>query len=179
MRGAVHRLTLEKIPLDRPRMAVLTLGDLAPEFELKDHGGTIRRLSELRAGGPVVLFFYPKDETAICTKEACGFRDEHARFLERGAQVVGISRDSVESHAAFRNHHQLPFLLLSDPGGKVADLFCVKKTLGLLSGRATFVVDVDGMLRLNFASALSAQAHIDQALATVRALARPEAAQKK
>ncbi len=122
-----------------------------------------------------MLFFYPQDDTPICTAEACSFRDRHVDFVGLGAQVVGISSDSVSSHERFRSKHDLPYVLLSDPGGSVRRLFGVKKTLGLLEGRVTFVIDRNGIVRHAFSSALSAKKHVVEALATLERLERAPA----
>lgn len=151
-------------------MALLELGTVAQDFVLEDQFGAPQKLSELVKKGSVVLFFYPKDETAVCTLEACGFRDHHAEFVACGASVFGVSQDSAGSHAAFAKHHALPFSLLTDPGGRVAASFGIKKTLGLLPGRATFVIDREQKVRLAFSALLDAKAHIQNALLVVRDL---------
>lgn len=151
-------------------MSTLAPGDQAPSFELLDETGKKHSLESLIEAGPLVIFFYPKDETAVCTKEACGFRDDYSEFQGLGAQVVGVSRDNAESHAAFKANHQLPFPLLCDEGGRVAALFQVKKKFGLIPGRSTFVIDQAGVVRLSFTAALNASEHIKQALAGLRAI---------
>ncbi len=149
---------------------MLSSGDKAPDFSLASATGEPWQLSRALEQGPVVLYFYPKDETPVCTREACLFRDLHDVFVGTGAAVVGVSRDSVESHKRFAEHHNLPYALLSDPDGKVRELFGVKKTLGLLDGRVTFVIDQERTIRHAFSSALNAKAHVDKALATLRSL---------
>jgi|SRR5690606_32629566 len=153
-------------------MPRLLEGQKAPDFQLLDDAGARFHLETCLKEGPVVLFFYPKDETAVCTREACGFRDQYTAFTTGGGQVFGISRDDQASHAAFRAHHHLPFRLLSDPGGRVADLFGVTRTLGILPGRATFVITRDQVLALSFQSALSASAHIENARRVIATLHR-------
>ena len=148
----------------------LEAGDAAPNFSLPAHGGEEWELERALERGPVVLFFYPRDDSPVCTKEVCAFRDSHEDFVGRGAEVVGISRDPVDAHRRFAGRHELPFTLLSDRGGRVRELFGVKKTLGLLDGRVTFVIDRAGKIRRTFASALNAQKHVDEALKTVREL---------
>jgi thioredoxin-dependent peroxiredoxin len=145
-------------------------GEKAPNFSLSTDDGESWELVRALAKGPVVLFFYPKDDTPGCTAEACTFRDQHESFAASGAQVVGVSSDSIASHGRFKARHQLPYTLLSDPGGKVRKLFGVKKTLGLWDGRVTFVIDQDGTLRHVFRSALDARRHVDEALRTIRQL---------
>jgi peroxiredoxin Q/BCP len=153
----------------------LKVGDQAPDFTLPTSGGKSVTLSELHAKKTVVVFFYPKDDTPGCTVEACSFRDSYESFVEAGAEVVGISSDSLDSHDRFADKHKLPMTLLSDAGGKVRALFGVKSTLGLLPGRATFVIDRKGVVRHVFVSQLRAGAHVGEALSVVRELttARP------
>src|SRR5690606_34936307 len=100
----------------------------------------------------VVLYFYPKDDTPGCTVEACSFRDAYAVFSDAGAEVVGISSDSVGAHKAFADKHRLPFRLLADHGGHVRASYGVKKTLGLIDGRVTFIIDRGGVVRHVFSS---------------------------
>ena len=150
----------------------LAIGDRAPEFTLPSSGGKSVSLSELtKSQKAVVVFFYPKDDTPGCTVEACGFRDSHDAFLEAGAAVVGISSDSVASHDRFVSKHRLPMTLLSDPDGRVRAQFGVKSTLGLMPGRATFVLDASGVVRHVFVSQLRAGKHVEEALAVVRRIA--------
>lgn len=141
----------------------LDAGDEAPDFELPDPDGEPVRLSELLADGPVVLYFYPRDGTFGCTREACAFRDDHDAFVEAGARVVGISADPPESHRRFRDDHDLPFTLLSDVDGSVREAYGVD-TLGL-PGRVTFVVGEDGGIRHVFSSQLRPRRHVEEALA--------------
>lgn len=139
----------------------------APEVVLKDQQGQVFRLSSLRGSGPVVLYFYPKDETRVCTKEACNFRDNHSAFLGLGATVVGISADTPASHLAFAERHQLPFILLSDPDDVAFHAFGLKSFMGLKE-RATFVIDDQGTVRAVISSRLDAGKHVRQALAALR-----------
>jgi peroxiredoxin Q/BCP len=120
------------------------------------------------AGRPVVLYFYPKDDTPGCTKEACTFRDQYQDFEDAGAAVIGVSSDSPESHKKFAAKHRLPFTLLADRGGKVRTLYGVPATLGLLPGRVTFVIDGGGVVRRVFNSQLDATRHVEEALAELR-----------
>ena len=146
------------------------MGEVAPDFVLPGPGGREVRLSELFGRGPVVLYFYPKDETLGCTVEACAFRDSNQDFLEAGAAVVGVSRDDEASHARFAAHHGLPFLLLSDPTGEVHRLYGVSGLLGL-AGRVTYVIDRGGIVRHVFDSMVRMRAHVDRSLDVVRELA--------
>ena len=149
---------------------MLAVGDRAPDMALPDQHGNTRRLSELWEKGPVVLYFYPKDETGGCTAQACSFRDAYETFKDAGAEVVGVSRDGVASHASFASHHRLPFVLLADADGALRSRFGVKKTLGFIDGRVTFVIDQSGLVQHVFDSQIRATAHVDEALATIRRL---------
>ena len=151
----------------------LHVGEKAPEFELSSQSGEKVSLAKLREKGPVVVYFYPKDETMGCTAEACAFRDSYDAFQKAGASVVGISDDSVASHQGFASHHGLPFLLLSDEGGSVRKSYRVPKSLlGMLPGRSTYVVDKDGLVQHVFHSALGFTKHVDEAIEVVKKLAR-------
>ena len=146
------------------------VGDQAPDFELpSSQGGTVR-LQDLR-GQPVVLFFYPKDDTPGCTTEACSFRDNLTHFQTLGAAVLGISGDDVESHKRFAAKHNLAFPLLADVGNGVRKRFGVPSAL-FLPGRVTYVVDGDGAVRLVFNALLNATAHVQQARRCLEQLAR-------
>jgi peroxiredoxin Q/BCP len=146
----------------------MDVGDLVADFELKDERGTPRRLSELLAGGPVVLFFYPAAMTAGCTVEACHFRDVAAEFKAVGAQPVGISTDSVQRQAEFAARHSLGYPLLSDPDGVVRDQFGVKRGFGLSQAkRVTFVVGTDQRIIEVIRSEIRMDAHADKALAAL------------
>jgi peroxiredoxin Q/BCP len=151
---------------------MIDLGDRAPDFTLASSrgGGETVTLSKLLGRGVVVLFFYPKDDTPGCTAEACAFRDRYDAFADAGAEVVGISSDSVASHDKFARKHGLPMTLVSDPDGRVRAAYGVKSTLGLLPGRATFVIDRDGIVRHVFVSQLRVEQHVRRALDVVRAL---------
>jgi peroxiredoxin Q/BCP len=112
----------------------------------------------------IVLYFYPKDDTPGCTKESCTFRDQYEVFLESGAEVIGISSDSPESHKNFATKYRLPFRLLSDEGEKVRNIYGVSSTLGLLPGRETFVIDRQGIIRHKFSSQFRPTKHVEEAL---------------
>src|SRR5215467_10254312 len=116
-------------------------GDRAPDFALPDRSGRTVRLSDFRGKQAVVLYFYPKDDTPGCTKEACAFRDQYQDFQDAGAEVIGVSSDSETSHEKFASKYKLPFVLLADKGGKIRKQYGVPATLGLLPGRVTFVID--------------------------------------
>ena len=145
-------------------MRPISVGDPAPDVTLSLHDGRSVRLADYRGTRAVVLFFYPKDDTPICTAEACAFRDAYEEFTSAGAEVVGVSSDSAESHAAFARRHRLPFPIVSDRDGAVRRLYGVPRTLGFLPGRVTYVIDREGIVRLVFNSALSSTGHVRRAL---------------
>ena len=146
-------------------------GSKAPDFTLPTHDGTKLKLSSLR-GQPVVLYFYPKDDTPGCTKEACGFRDARAKLAKHEAVVLGVSPDSAESHEKFRTKYKLPFTLLADEGHAVAEKYGAwreknmygKKSMGI--ARSTFIIDADGTVVKVF-KAVRADGHAEQVLAAL------------
>ncbi|MBO0685853.1 MAG: peroxiredoxin [Candidatus Dormibacteraeota bacterium] len=146
------------------RKGRVQVGDEAPDFELPSQTGERVRLYDLLGRKAVVLYFYPKDETPGCTTEACSFRDSYQAFQDAGAEVVGVSSDSADSHKGFAEHHGLPFLLLSDQGGRLRKQYGVPSTLGILPGRVTYVIDRDHVVRHVFSSQLDAQRHVREAL---------------
>jgi thioredoxin-dependent peroxiredoxin len=152
-------------------MASIQVGDRAPDFTLPSQSGERVSLAEFQGNKAVVLFFYPKDGTAVCTKEACSFRDAYEDFVQAGAVVIGVSSDSTESHQAFASGHRLPFVLLADAEGSLRKAFGVPKTLGIMPGRVTYVIDKDGVVRHVFSSQVSADRHVTEALGVVRQLA--------
>ena len=145
-------------------------GDIAPDFTLPSQSGQMVSLKDFIGEKPVVLFFYPKDDTPGCTKEACAFRDDYQGFGKLDAEVVGISSDSVESHRRFAAKHNLPYTLLSDEEGKVRKLYGVPNTLGLFPGRVTYVIDREGIVRHVFSSQLGAEKHVEEALVALRSI---------
>lgn len=157
----------------------LTVGDVAPPFELKDGQGNTVRLADLR-GKTVVLYFYPKDDTPGCTKEACSFRDERAQFAKAGAVVLGVSGDTEASHKKFADKYGLTFPLLSDPGFEVATRYGVYKQK-LMYGksffgieRTTFVIGPTGRIVAVFPK-VKVDGHTDEVLAAIRGAAPPAA----
>jgi thioredoxin-dependent peroxiredoxin len=152
-------------------MALLKQGMTAPDFELPDQNGRIVRLRDYLGKQPVVVYFYPKDDTTGCTIEACRFRDDFEKFRITGAEVIGISGDSMDSHSRFASKHSLPFTLLSDKDGRVRKLYGVKKTLGVIPGRVTFVIDRKGIIRHFFASQSSPARHVEEALVALAVVA--------
>lgn len=143
----------------------IQIGDKCPLFALPNQAGKIVDLSEYIGKSKVVLFFYPKDDTPGCTKEACEFRDRYTDFLAQGCAVFGISSDSVESHVGFIEKHALPYDLLSDSNKEVRKLFGVPGNLfGLIPGRVTYIIDEQGSVIGIFNSQLDPIGHIDAAL---------------
>jgi peroxiredoxin Q/BCP len=155
-----------------PKAPVKVL-DKAPDFTLPAHDGGTVTLSDIVGRRAVVLFFYPKDDSPGCTVEACRFRDNYEAFAEAGAEVIGISSDSLASHAQFAGKHRLPMKLLSDERGEVRALYGIKSTLGILPGRATFLIDRGGVVRHVFNSQLRVERHVTEALAILKQLAAP------
>lgn len=151
-------------------MKTIDVGDPAPDLSMYTHTGQQLSLRDYQGEHTVVLFFYPKDGTAVCTKEACSFRDAYEDFTEAGAVVIGVSSDSAARHQSFAEKHGLPFLLVSDRDGNARRAFGVPKTMGLFPGRVTYVIDREGIVRHMFSSQLAADRHVQEALETVRKL---------
>ena len=147
---------------------MVKLGEHLPDITLKNQNGENVRLHDFEAT-PLVIYFYPKDETPGCTKEACEFRDDYSEFEALGAKVFGISADSVKSHQRFAAKHRLNFQLLSDPNRIAEKAFDVPRSLfGLLPGRVTFVFDSDRKLIYKFDSALRVDRHAKEALRALK-----------
>jgi thioredoxin-dependent peroxiredoxin len=144
------------------------VGSVAPDFTLPSQAGEMVSLEDFFGRKPVVLFFYPKDDSPGCTREVCAFRDNFEEFGKLDAEVIGISSDSVESHMSFAVKHELSFTLLSDEAGNIRRLYGVPKTFGLFPGRVTYVIDKEGVVRHVFASQLSVERHVQEALAALR-----------
>ncbi|GAQ78504.1 peroxiredoxin [Klebsormidium nitens] len=158
---------LKKLGSRKETSAKLSVGDTVPPLILKDQDGKDFSLGDLR-GKSVVLYFYPADDTPGCTKEACAFRDSYDTFLKAGAEVVGVSGDSPESHTAFKAKYNLPFTLLSDEGNKTRKEWGIPSDLfGALAGRQTYVIDKDGKIKLVFNSQLNFAKHVTEALAVI------------
>lgn len=144
-------------------------GDTVEDFALPDETGTVRRLADLLAEGPVVLFFYPAALSPGCTSQACHFRDLTAEFAAVGARPVGVSGDPVERQAEFAGRHALGMPLLSDPDGTVRERFGVKRGIALApTKRATFVIAPDRTVLAVVRSEIRMNAHADRALAALR-----------
>lgn len=154
----------------------IQVGDKAPDFTLTSQSGDPVRLYDRLGQRAVVLYFYPKDDTRGCTAEACAFRDSHEVFTDAGAEVIGVSSDSVDRHAAFAGRHKLPFTLLADEKGKVRKQYGVPTTLGLIPGRVTYVIDREGTVRHVFNSMTGIDRHVTDALAVVREIQAPHSA---
>ena len=145
------------------------VGDKVPSFQLKDQDGNNFDINSVLGKQPLVIYFYPKDETSVCTKEACSFRDSYTAFSQYGAKVIGISSDGVASHKSFATHHNLPFTLLSDTANTVRKLFGVPKTF-VIPGRVTYIVDKNGVVVHTFNSLKDGEKHVTEALAALKKL---------
>jgi peroxiredoxin Q/BCP len=148
----------------------VSVGSKVPDFTLPSQWGEMVNLRDFLGSKPVVLFFYPKDDTPGCTKQACAFRDDYEKFGKLDAEVIGISSDSVESHKRFASKHDLPFTLLSDEKGKVRRLYGVPSTFGLFPGRVTYVIDEEGVVRHVFSSQLGVERHVEEALKALESI---------
>ncbi|KAA8534742.1 hypothetical protein F0562_029816 [Nyssa sinensis] len=150
--------------------AKVNKGGVPPQFTLKDQDGRNVTLSKFK-GKPVVVYFYPADETPGCTKQACAFRDSYEKFKKAGAEVVGISGDDPSSHKAFAQKYRLPFTLLSDEGNKVRKEWGVPADLfGTLPGRQTYVLDKKGVVQLIYNNQFQPEKHIDETLKLLQSL---------
>jgi thioredoxin-dependent peroxiredoxin len=149
-------------------MTKIQVGDRAPGFSATTQDGQQVCLNDFLGKKALVLFFYPKDGTPVCTKEACAFRDSYEKFLDAGAEVIGVSSDSNQSHRAFADRLHLPFLLISDTDGSLRTAFGVSKALGFIPGRVTYVIDESGIVRLIFKAQFASEQHVLKALAAMR-----------
>lgn len=139
----------------------LDIGDSIPLFTLKDQHGNEFHVRDWVGKKRLVIYFYPKDESGICTKEACAFRDSYQDFTDAGALVIGINSGTSASHEAFAQHHQLPFTLLSDPNNLILTEFGIKNIV-FLTGRETFVFDMDGRLAFKYKGFFDGSAHAEK-----------------
>ncbi len=151
-------------------MSGIQPGDHAPPFSGTTQTGQQISSSDYLGKKAVVLYFYPKDNTSVCTAQACSFRDSYADFTQEDAVVIGVSSDSVDSHRGFAEKQRLPFPLISDTDGSLRKAFGVPRTLGLFPGRVTYVIDREGIVRLVCNSPLNAGRHLTEALEAVRKL---------
>lgn len=158
---------------------IVQLGELAPDFTLTSHLGERVTLSDFRGKKFVVLYFYPRDETAVCVAQACAFRDHHALFAEKDAEIIGVSSDTLASHQSFKESHKLPFTLLSDTGAEVRKLYGIRSTFGIFPGRVTYVIDKEGVLRHMYSAQFRPFKHVNEALETVRKLRHLEVLAQK
>jgi peroxiredoxin Q/BCP len=148
----------------------VNVGDKAPDFTLPSQMGDNVTLTEYFGKRNIVLYFFPKDETRGCTREACEFRDRYYVFTNLGTEVLGVSSDTLESHKSFATHHGLPFLLLSDEKGEVRELYGVPSTMGIIPGRVTYIIDKKGVVRHIFNSQFQPEKHIEEALKILKEL---------
>ena len=148
----------------------LRVGDPAPDFELPSSTREMVRLSDYRGKSDVVVFFYPKANSPVCSVEACSFRDSYEAFREAGAEVIGISSDPADSHRRFAERFHLPFVLLSDADGTLRSRYGVPRTMGLFPGRVTYLIDRDGIVRHIFSSQLQPRRHVAEALEVLKSL---------
>lgn len=145
-------------------MPNIKIGDKLPNFRLFNQDGKLIHIANY-LGRPIVIYFYPKDDTIGCTKEACSFRDEYHRFSDAGVSVFGISADTVESHKKFKSKYRLPFDLLSDEGNKVRKTFGVPSDLfGIIPGSVTYIADSQGIVRHIYNNQMNAKKHIEESL---------------
>lgn len=149
-------------------MARLQIGDRAPDFTLPSSTGENISLSQFFGKKMVVIFFYPMDESPVCSREAEAFRDKYEAFKELGAEVLGISSQSVGSHKSFSRRHSLPYFLLSDINSGVRRLYGVSSTLGIVPKRVTFIIDKEGIIKYIFSSQLQPAKHAKQALLALK-----------
>jgi thioredoxin-dependent peroxiredoxin len=148
----------------------LQIGDKIPNFTAKDTHANDFDSQNIVGKKPLVIYFYPKDNTPGCTAQACSFRDQYEDFTDLGAEVIGISSDSEKSHEKFATRYKLPFILLSDNDKKIRKLFGVPSgMLGLLPGRVTYVADKNGIIQLVFDSIMATK-HIPKALEAIKNL---------
>lgn len=152
-------------------MKPVEVGDQAPDFTARTADGREISLADFRDRQALVLFFYPRDNSPICTQEVCGFRDAYQDLLELGAAVIGVSGDSADSHRSFAASQRLPYDLIPDENGALRKLFGVPKSLFVLPGRVTYVIDRQGIVRLKYDSQLLASSHVKEAMQTLRNLA--------
>lgn len=144
------------------------VGDKAPDFILPSQMGDNVTLSEYFGKKNIVLYFYPKDESLGCTRQACSFRDNYEVLTNLGAEVLGVSGQSIESHKSFAGHYGLPFILLSDADNKVRKLYGVHSTMGILPGRVTYIIDKKGVVRHIFSSQTQTEKHVQEAIQVLK-----------
>ena len=153
----------------QPVKGKVQVGDLASDFTLLNQSSGPVSLGDFLGKKHIVLYFYPKNNTSLCTEEACAFRDSYEVFKDAGAEIIGVSSDSVESHRQFAKEHQLPFILLSDVDGVIRKRYSVPTAFGL-PGRVTYIIDRQGIVRRIFFSQFTSKRHVDEALETVKSI---------
>ena len=146
------------------------VGNKAPDFTLLSQTGESVTLSQLFGKKNIVLYFYPKDESKGCTRQACEFRDKYEVYTDMGAEVIGVSSDDVKSHKTFADKYLLPFILLSDTKNKIRKLYGVTSTFGFIPGRVTFIIDKKGIVRHIFSSQFQPKKHINDSLEALKKL---------
>ena len=150
---------------------MIQIGDKCPDFQLQDATGKMIKISEFISKKKLVIYFYPKDDTPGCTKEACSFRDSYEDFKEFDCEVIGISSDDEQKHAAFASRHKLPFILLSDKDKVARKIFGVPGNLfGLIPGRVTYIIGIDGIVKGIYNSQTNPLGHIEKALELVKTM---------
>jgi peroxiredoxin Q/BCP len=149
----------------------LKVGDKIPNFKAKDTFGNIFESQNYIGKQPLIIYFYPKDDTPGCTTQACGFRDNYQEFIDLNAEVIGVSADSVQSHLSFKTKFNLPFILLSDIDKKLRKLFGVENDFLFIPGRQTYVVDDQGVIVFIFNS-MQGRIHVDKALKILKKLTK-------
>jgi peroxiredoxin Q/BCP len=151
--------------------SMLAIGSQAPDFSGLDHQGRLVRLSEVAGRGPVILYFYPKDFTFICTREACHFRDAYAELhSELGAEIIGVSLDDVGTHRRFATKHDLPFPLVGDEEKEISSVYDVLHFFGLFAKRVTYLIGSDRIIYGMFHHEFSAKKHLDEVRVALRSL---------
>jgi len=149
----------------------LKVGDKIPNFTAYDTNGNVFESKSIIEKKPLVIYFYPKDDTPGCTIQACSFRDAYEDFKDLGAEVIGISSDSIVSHQKFTKQYKLPFILLSDENKKIRNAFGVSSSLfGLIPGRVTYVTDKSGIIKMIFDNTMMPTKHISKALEAIKRL---------
>jgi peroxiredoxin Q/BCP len=152
---------------------MVDVGDKAPDFTLPSSTGASISLSKFLGEKNLVIFFYPMDESPVCSREAEAFRDNYEDFKQLHAEVIGVSSQSVESHKEFASHHNLPYILLSDSNNSVRKLYGVPTTLGVVPGRVTYVIDKTGIIKHIFSSQFHPAKHAKEAISALKKIEAP------
>ena len=154
-------------------MAKVKIGDKAPDFNLQSSVGEKVTLSQFLRKKNIILFFYPMDESPVCSREAEAFRDNYKVFEKLDAEVIGVSSQSAESHKAFASHHNLPYILLSDSNSTVRKLYGVSTTFGVVPGRVTYIIDKHGIIKHVFSSQFQPAKHTKEAISALKRIEAP------